>query len=318
MEQVAELEEALMICYFDYQSEKAKNEVLTQSLEEANEKVKILTGRNEDLRNKLKAKSKLSSSNVVKKAPFISSYVSSDFVLGALMRKLPKFPNRPHPSERRPVCRSDVNLKTYIESDVQTRKYTNKFLYLPERTVWCNQDEDQALAFGPLFFCDKNNRSVRGSTFAELYGKMFHLFILKDKLVYYAGFYKALDIRSIIPDGVRIGDFNGGVSPHGLAEATLSEAGDITLRTYRLHAISRLYQDGVLKAECMALHNVGFDYNLYERLSLRYAADALLEKGKPIMALRDPYYPHAELLADGANSSANSVQGNKTKRLRLE
>jgi len=88
-------------------------------------------------------------------------------------------------------------------------RYSDKFLYLPERTVWCNQNEDHALAFGPMYFSNKNDRSTKGSTFENLYGKTFHLFFLKDKAIYYVGIYKALDIRSITPNGVPIRDFNG-------------------------------------------------------------------------------------------------------------
>lgn len=43
---------------------------------------------------------------------------------------------------------------------------------------------------------------TEGSDFIPLYGRTFHLFYTTHDLVYYAGLYKAIDLRTQCPEGI--------------------------------------------------------------------------------------------------------------------
>jgi len=75
-----------------------------------------------------------------------------------------------------------------------------------------------------------------------------------------------------------------------------------------------MYQDGVLNAECMALHNVGFDYDLYERLSERFEIDRVIEEPRLIVSRRDVFYPEAAKLEHESRRNVKRLKLNWAKR----
>ncbi|KJA20999.1 hypothetical protein HYPSUDRAFT_764759 [Hypholoma sublateritium FD-334 SS-4] len=119
------------------------------------------------------------------------------------MSELPK-PTKNLPRERlEPVCLTSLDLKAYIECDTNIHEVGTNFLCLPDRIVWCLPERVHALALGPMHLQDHAGSPWRRShAFDGLYGKTFHLFYTVGTFVFYAGFYKAIDLRKQCPGGI--------------------------------------------------------------------------------------------------------------------
>jgi len=77
------------------------------------------------------------------------------------------------------------------------------FLFLPGLVAWCPHVH-HAYAVGPFNVFDvSRSRWGRGSIFETLYNKTFSLFYKWGSETFYAGTYKALNLKDIYPEGLQ-------------------------------------------------------------------------------------------------------------------
>lgn len=129
------------------------------------------------------------------------------------------------------------------------------------------------LAFSP-FYVFSGEGWKENSYFPSLDGGCFELLYRRQKEVYYAGTFKCHQTRDWFPVGVRV--------PSGIACDSVAE-GHIALpfKVYKCRErtlVARMYQNGVLRVDCLVLECVGFNHELYT--ALRFAEDCNVKKRK--------------------------------------
>ncbi|KAF8187154.1 hypothetical protein BJ912DRAFT_970311 [Pholiota molesta] len=186
-----------------------------------------------------------------------------------------------------PVCGISMDLKKFLAEDPRSKDVGKNLLCLPGRLVWCPPTKQHALAMSPLYIYDvaKNSLSKNKAAFNGLYGQAFHLFYSSYDSIYYAGFYKAIDLRPKTPGGISLTP-GSDLSLKTLAEATLGCASSPHIARF----VSQLYQKGVLKAEALGLQCLEFDSRIYDMLTTRFASFQSTTKKTSTLG---GYYPEA-------------------------
>ncbi|KAF9552579.1 hypothetical protein CPC08DRAFT_714501 [Agrocybe pediades] len=185
------------------------------------------------------------------------------------LEKLPPCPDKPRGQDISPILDADIDLKEYLSSDPRTKEYTAHTLFLPGLIAMVRPGV-HALAAGPLFTLNDEERWVKISKFSHLYDKTFHLFHEKRQLIFYEGMYKAIKLVDEYPEGLEALPY---ISRKTLALSTIPETQARNLQ--RLATLDVLYRDGLLKIEYLGLQCVGFDQQLYTRLKDRYEVSKL-------------------------------------------
>ncbi|KAF4619237.1 hypothetical protein D9613_004706 [Agrocybe pediades] len=185
------------------------------------------------------------------------------------LEKLPPCLDKPRGQDISPILDADIDLKEYLSSDPRTKEYTAHTLFLPGLIAMVRPGV-HALAAGPLFTLNDEERWVKISKFNHLYDKTFHLFHEKRQLIFYEGMYKAIKLLDEYPEGLEALPY---ISRKTLALSTIPETQARNLQ--RLATLDVLYRDGLLKIEYLGLQCVGFDQQLYTRLKDRYEVSKL-------------------------------------------
>ncbi|EDR16165.1 uncharacterized protein LACBIDRAFT_321405 [Laccaria bicolor S238N-H82] len=229
--------------------------------------------------------------------------LKSAHTLNALSKILGDFPQakkRPRFGKLRPVSARATNLEEYLASvtlhntlpvslffltssmfqDPRTSWCSKSFLYLPGRLVWCSKRKDHALAFGPIF-AFKSGKWSETFSFSHVLGKKVELFFLHKKQIYYGGSYICHNSGPQNKDGFPIQKDmmdKWKELPFRLAEASIEKSAK--KRGAMRKIVTRMYLDGVLKAECLGLQCVGFNNGLNSVLSQRLADQKTSKKRK--------------------------------------
>ncbi|KJA20998.1 hypothetical protein HYPSUDRAFT_764799 [Hypholoma sublateritium FD-334 SS-4] len=207
------------------------------------------------------------------------------------MSVLPKPIDRLRQPKLDPVGLSSMDLKSYIAADPQLKEVASNLLCLPGRISWCSSDHVHGIALGPmhLFNGTEYTTWTEGSEFIPLYGRTFHLFYTTRRgLVFYAGLYKAIDIRTQCPEGISAQQIDHIFWP-ALAEA-LTSGSDLTKSLKNV--LSDLYHKGALRVEPLGLQCVKFDLDIYTILKNRFSVfqSAMKSVGK-----REANFPEASM-----------------------
>jgi hypothetical protein len=172
---------------------------------------------------------------------------------------------------------------------IEIQSVGNNLLFLPGRVVRCRPAKQHAFALGPrcLYNPPKQTLSKNPAAFNGLYGQTFHLFYTHHESIYYAGLYKAIDLRSEAPEGIVMSTSDvvslfplyhkGHVYDlmltfrkpwEAMAEATLW--GLSAPKINRVFAT--LYQKGLLKVEVLGLQCLECDMSIYDMLTSRFTS----------------------------------------------
>lgn len=160
-------------------------------------------------------------------------------------------------------------------------------MYFPDRMIWCSEDREHALAFSPSYHCNGQTFSwEKASSFASLNERTTELFSSQGTDIYYVGTYICRSIE-LPSEGIMIPKEVVGPSYHSPRAPSYPHQSAISLikaaiprkQGAPLNSVAKitdeptlvhLYENGVLKAECMALQCVGFNHDLYTALLRRF------------------------------------------------
>ncbi|KAF8967540.1 hypothetical protein BDZ97DRAFT_1755963 [Flammula alnicola] len=273
-EYIKVLEETFQKYYRKYRSLKEAKHQLQDTCRTLEEKMSDLDTKNQDLQKSLSSSLSAKASSTPPVGPegtpstMPSTPVHKDF--NKFMSEFPKITHRPSYPQLRPVCQRGVDLKGYLASDSDSKinRVATNFLCLPGRLTWCSPNKDHALAVGPIHLFDPSqNAWSKKSIFRGLYGRSFHLFYPHKHWIFYAGFYKALNLRSRVSEGSSM-PTGGIVSAQALAEATVITSGPLTAQeeTTVTTMIASLYSDKILNVETLGLQCVGYDLKLHNAM----------------------------------------------------
>ena len=193
--------------------------------------------------------------------------------------------------------------------DFPFQRVAANILCLPGRIAWCSTDNVHGIALGPmhLFNGTEYTTWTDGSDFIPLYGRTFHLFYTTHDFVFYAGLYKAIDIRTQCPEGISAEHIDHIVRGFPMLKTkrypltgsrqfwpALAEAltcGSHLSKPLK-NTLSNLYSKGALRVEPLGLQCLNFDLEIYTILKNRFSVfqSAMQSVGK-----REANFPAASM-----------------------
>ncbi|KAK7021296.1 hypothetical protein VNI00_017471 [Paramarasmius palmivorus] len=148
-----------------------------------------------------------------------------------------------------------------------------KHLYIPGRTTFVNYQH--ALAIVPKTQTNSEHDFELLSPFDEVYGEERVFFFDRtarhqnEQDVFYAGTYQIVSLNDICPEGVALKDLNRRFRKQHAIDCIVDSIADAQMQRPLLgkNEIKKLVQSGDIKLDLVGLQCVGFDEDLYERMT---------------------------------------------------
>jgi len=184
---------------------------------------------------------------------------------------------RPESHFLMPIGDREMDLAPLLSSHPALRKYSQTSMQFGNTIKWYNQSY-HALVFGPSPEHELSEGGVwsPSSDFSSLHGKARHLFFEDGERLLYAGFYRCFTAHEWSEEGALC-------PSEGKMIRTIVDAprppGNI-VHKYGKQKVTQMYQNGILRLDCMILQCVGFDHALYNKLLHLYKKPALNKRNK--------------------------------------
>ncbi|KAG6916460.1 hypothetical protein DXG01_006727 [Tephrocybe rancida] len=165
------------------------------------------------------------------------------------------------------------NLLIPFSDELSWSNFAPEILCLPQGLLQWGLKRVNAIAFWPFHVLD-NGQWKKERLFSDLNGQTLELFVTPKFGVSYAGTYRCRHAEDWFPEGVR--------NLQHIPYASLSNCTVNQEQKSPQYAGSRLnthYKSGELRADCMVLEYVGFDYDLYEKFK-RSSTNVMTQKRK--------------------------------------
>ncbi|KAJ7232332.1 hypothetical protein B0H12DRAFT_1239676 [Mycena haematopus] len=177
------------------------------------------------------------------------------------MHTFPSFVlGRPDFCSLQTVAKIDVNLAKYLAADSVCAGAVHSALYWPKRTVWSSADRLHMLAFAATHQYHARGTWTQTPDISGLVGSWREVFINVEDWIFYVGTYRCHDLRCLCPGGTPPPDV---VSPFEMLRAARLE---VLPPEERSAVIRYFFPSGIIDADCMGLHCVGFNGTLYDAL----------------------------------------------------
>ena len=186
--------------------------------------------------------------------------------------------------------------------DFPFQRVAENILCLPGRIAWCSADNVHGIALGPMHLFNGTEHTTwldHDSEFIPLYGRTFHLFYTSPEFVYYAGLYKAVDIRTQCPEGISAEHLDHIVSGFPMLKTkkysltgsrqiwqalagALTSGSKMPVHKSLKNTLATLYRRGALRVEPLGLQCLKFDLDVYTTLRNRFSVfqSAMTSVGK--------------------------------------